>query len=224
MRNHIISCTMSLDCRLKYPYRCFSFHRFLDFLTFLLFCCYLLLLVAAVIGLSLILFIYSSSCIDLSMQSSMMASPLPLSFLGILVNQCHLLSVRPCASLTICLFFGPPFRFPTLSTLRRVQTIWQKKSRCSWCNGYRRRKWTRRHGFKSWKTLFAFHIALILLGKVWLELLLFQPFLNFLGVTLFSWSIHQKHPHPPLSPPELSTWFQNTKSPLSSKSYGVLKN
>ena len=37
-----------------------------------------------------------------------------------------------------------------------------------WCNGYRRRKWTRRHEFKSWTRLIAFHIALIPLGKVWI--------------------------------------------------------
>ena len=36
----------------------------------------------------------------------------------------------------------------------------------SWCNGYRRRKWTRRHEFKSETRLIAFHIALIHLGKV----------------------------------------------------------
>ena len=36
----------------------------------------------------------------------------------------------------------------------------------SWCNGYRRRKWTRRHEFKSWTKLIVFHIALIPLGKV----------------------------------------------------------
>ena len=34
------------------------------------------------------------------------------------------------------------------------------------CNGYRRGKWTRRHEFKSWTRLIAFHIALIPLGKV----------------------------------------------------------
>ena len=38
--------------------------------------------------------------------------------------------------------------------------------RCPWCNGYRRTKWTRRHEFKSWTRLNAFHIALIPLGKV----------------------------------------------------------
>ena len=31
---------------------------------------------------------------------------------------------------------------------------------CPWCNGYRHRKWTRRHEFKSWTRLIAFHIAL----------------------------------------------------------------
>ena len=36
----------------------------------------------------------------------------------------------------------------------------------TWCNGYRRRKWTQRYEFKSWTRLIAFHIALILLGKV----------------------------------------------------------
>ena len=38
--------------------------------------------------------------------------------------------------------------------------------RCPWCNGYRRRKWTRRHEFKSFTRLIAFHIALIPLVKV----------------------------------------------------------
>ena len=38
--------------------------------------------------------------------------------------------------------------------------------RCPWCNGYRRREWTWRLEFKSWTRMIAFHIALILLGKV----------------------------------------------------------
>ena len=42
--------------------------------------------------------------------------------------------------------------------------------RCPWCNGYRSRKWTRRHEFESWMRLIAFHIALIPLGKVWIQL------------------------------------------------------
>ena len=37
--------------------------------------------------------------------------------------------------------------------------------KCPWCNSYRRRKWTRRHEFKFWTRLIAFHIALIPLGR-----------------------------------------------------------
>ena len=46
--------------------------------------------------------------------------------------------------------------------------------RCPWRNSYRRRKWTRRHEFKSWTWLIAFHIALIPLGKVWVQLFSLQ--------------------------------------------------
>ena len=49
---------------------------------------------------------------------------------------------------------------------------------CPWCNGYRRRKWTRRHEFKSWTRLIAFHIALIPLGKVWIQLFSLQLWVN----------------------------------------------
>ena len=45
-------------------------------------------------------------------------------------------------------------------------------------NGYRRRKWTRRHEFKSWTRLIAFHIALIPLGKVWIQLFSVQLWVN----------------------------------------------
>ena len=37
-------------------------------------------------------------------------------------------------------------------------------------NGYHRRKWTRWQEFKSWTRLIAFHIALIPLEKVWIQL------------------------------------------------------
>ena len=50
--------------------------------------------------------------------------------------------------------------------------------RCPWCNGYRRRIWTRRHEFKSWTWLIAFHIALIPLGKVWIQLFSLQLWVN----------------------------------------------
>ena len=50
--------------------------------------------------------------------------------------------------------------------------------RCPWFNGYRRRKWTQRHEFKSWTRLIAFHIALIPLGKVWIQLFSLQLWVN----------------------------------------------
>ena len=46
--------------------------------------------------------------------------------------------------------------------------------RCPWCIGYRHRKCTRRHEFKSWTRLIAFHIGLIPLRKVWIQLLSLQ--------------------------------------------------
>ena len=52
-------------------------------------------------------------------------------------------------------------------------SAWIKKvpssRRYLWCNGYRRRKWTRRHELKPWSRQIAFHIALIPLGKVWIQ-------------------------------------------------------
>ena len=53
-----------------------------------------------------------------------------------------------------------------------------KSRRCPWCSHYRRRKWTRRYEFKSWTRLIAFHIALIPLGKVWIQLFSLQLWVN----------------------------------------------
>ena len=44
--------------------------------------------------------------------------------------------------------------------------------------GYCRRKWTRRHEFKSWTRLIAFHIALITLGKGLIQLFSLQRWVN----------------------------------------------
>ena len=49
---------------------------------------------------------------------------------------------------------------------------------CPWCSRYRRRKWTQGHEFKSWTRLIAFHIALIPLGKVWIQLFSLQLWVN----------------------------------------------
>ena len=51
-------------------------------------------------------------------------------------------------------------------------------TRCPWYSCYRRRKWTRRHEFKSWTRMIAFHIALIPLGKVWIQLFSLQLWVN----------------------------------------------
>ena len=48
----------------------------------------------------------------------------------------------------------------------------------TWCNGYRRRTWTQWHEFKSWMRLIAFHIALIPLAKVWIQLFSLQLWVN----------------------------------------------
>ena len=64
----------------------------------------------------------------------------------------------------------------------RRGSAWQNKAYHSpchkWCNGYRRRKSTRRHEFKSWTRLIAFHIALLPLGKVWIQLFSLQLWIN----------------------------------------------
>ena len=49
---------------------------------------------------------------------------------------------------------------------------------CPWCNGYRRWKWTRLHEVKSRTRLIAFRIALIPLGKVWIQLFSLQLWVN----------------------------------------------
>ena len=59
-----------------------------------------------------------------------------------------------------------------------ITIISLSKWRFSWCNVYRPRKWTRRHGFKSWTRLIAFQIALISLGKVWIQLFSLQLWVN----------------------------------------------
>ena len=50
--------------------------------------------------------------------------------------------------------------------------------RCPWRNGYRRRKWTSQHEFKSWTRLIAYHKAVMLLGKVWIPLFSLQLWVN----------------------------------------------
>ena len=62
--------------------------------------------------------------------------------------------------------------------LKRILPTKPLERRCPWCSRYRRRKWTRRYEFKSWTKLIAFHIALIPLGKVWIQLFSLQLWVN----------------------------------------------
>ena len=65
-----------------------------------------------------------------------------------------------------------------LHHLERLTVMIMILRRCPWCNGYCRRKWTWRHEFKSRTRLIAFHIALIPLGKVWIQLFSLQLWVN----------------------------------------------
>ena len=56
---------------------------------------------------------------------------------------------------------------------------------CPWCNGNRRRKWTRRHEYKSWAKLIAFHIALITFGKGMNPIIFPRAMCKILGQTGF---------------------------------------
>ena len=66
----------------------------------------------------------------------------------------------------------------TCSHFEPFVTIKKRERRCPWCNGYRRRKLTRHYEFKSWTRLIAFHITLIPLGKVWIQLFSLQLWVN----------------------------------------------
>ena len=73
----------------------------------------------------------------------------------------------------------------------RLYMQWDRQTdrqywRCPWCNGYRRRKWTLRYEFKSWTRQIAFHIALIPLRKVWIQLFSLQLWVNSRQTGFFS--------------------------------------
>ena len=118
-------------------------------------------------------FVHILRCIDGSMSSNFLAfqnsnviSPMAASFLLLIFfsvawNSSSVNSHRLTTSWPLIIF---PYWF----------FFW----RWPWCNCYRRRKWIRRHEFKSWTWLIAFHIALIPLGKVWIQLFSFQLWVN----------------------------------------------
>ena len=77
----VFLCEMSLVCHLKCPYSCFSSYFCFWVILVLLILMLSVLFLVAVISLSLWFSMWSLSCIDASMLSSMQVSPLPPSFL-----------------------------------------------------------------------------------------------------------------------------------------------
>ena len=80
-------------------------------------------------------------------------------------------------------FHGRHFRFGWRDQIgyewpSRLTRSYMDLARSPWCYGYRRRKWTRRHEFKSWTSLIAFYKALIPLGKVSIQLFSLQLWIN----------------------------------------------
>ena len=75
---------------------------------------------------------------------------------------------------------GLPFASSMFTQFLKDWTVKHRLSSAAYprCNGYRRRKWTRRHEFKSWTRLIAFHIALMPLGKVRIQLFSLQLWVN----------------------------------------------
>ena len=81
-------------------------------------------------------------------------------------------------------FRVPPFWVKMSPLLKNMYSVYSHGGQywpstwCPWCNGYRHRIWTRRYEFNSWTRLIAFHIALIPLGKVWIQLFSLQLWVN----------------------------------------------
>ena len=82
---------------------------------------------------------------------------------------------RTWVIIAVCPCLHPSLTHNRKQTLSRIKC---ERWRCPWCSSYRRRKWTRRHEFKSWTRLVTFHIALIPLGKVWIQLFSLQLWVN----------------------------------------------
>ena len=110
-----------------------------------------------------------------------------VAVIGWLVSWLKLWHVEPCKCWRVnkvrvfasnCTFSNNFFKI-IICKLVWLHSLWLLLIywRCPWCNGYCRRKWTRRHEFKAWTRLIAFRIALIPLGKVWIQLFSHQLWL-----------------------------------------------
>ena len=106
----------------------------------------------------------------------------------LLLNVSSSALMTPCTCKLTESFWGAPweprYRIYLLGFRRRdcskpsTNHYFTNRWRCPWCNGYRHRIWTRRYEFNSWTRLISFHIALIPLGKVWIQLFSLQLWVN----------------------------------------------
>ena len=117
--------------------------------------------------------------------------PSPISHLGLYFDfyEWHIVWARAWTLSLILHLTNPCAKPKVLSVTKPKGKIYKTKSlgnyitdkefgRCPWCNGYRRRKWTRRLEFKFWTRMIAFHIALIPLGNLWIQLFSLQLWVN----------------------------------------------
>ena len=106
----------------------FLFSFLLFFCLFCCLCCYWLLQLVFLCFLNALW----GSFIDATMQSSMQTSPLPPFSLTTPVSLCRLSSVRPGASSSISLFFGPFICVPPFFIFRMIRcTLQEGMPRCS---------------------------------------------------------------------------------------------
>ena len=80
------------------------------------------------------------------------------------------------------------------------------KLTCLWCNDYYHMRWTWLPKFKSWMSLFAFHIAIISLGKAWIQLFFLQLWIKIGQTGLF-------YPSIATSLEERKLWIQTSCRP-----------
>ena len=107
--------------------------------------------------------VYCGVLLYLARREDRLVSKLFSKVLTTIVTECH-----------------PGIRYGWLHACRWMVSVerYNQIMRCPWCNGYRRRKWTRQHEFKSWTRLIEFHIVLIPLGKVCIQLFSLQLWVN----------------------------------------------
>ena len=122
----VFSCEISLVCRFKCSYNCFSSHFYFLVIFVPLKLVLFILFLVVVISLPSWNFMQSySRCIDVSTLSWMLVSPFPLLFLTHTVCLRHLWDVRPYVSSWVFLFSSPFVEVLFGMSLRMAPSILQ---------------------------------------------------------------------------------------------------